>query len=45
MNSETINLIEKCRIIGVLDDGVASLGRTALAHLQQAQLVIGGTRT
>jgi precorrin-6Y C5,15-methyltransferase (decarboxylating) len=45
LNSETINLIEKCRIIGVLDDGVASLGRTALAHLQQAQLVIGGTRT
>ena len=45
MNSETINLIEKCRIIGVLDDGVASLSRMALAHLQQAQLVIGGTRT
>ena len=44
MNSETINLIEKCRIIGVLDDGVASLSRTALAHLAQAQLVIGGTR-
>ena len=44
MNSETINLIEKCRIIGVLDDGVASLSRAALAHLQQAQLVIGGTR-
>ncbi|CAN5456950.1 bifunctional cobalt-precorrin-7 (C(5))-methyltransferase/cobalt-precorrin-6B (C(15))-methyltransferase [soil metagenome] len=45
MNSETLPLIEKCRIIGVLDDGAASLGRTALAHLQQAQLVIGGTRT
>lgn len=46
MNSETTtNLIEKCRIIGVLDDGVASLSRTALAHLRQAQLVIGGTRT
>ena len=44
MNSETTNLIEKCRIIGVLDDGVASLSRTALAHLAQAQLVIGGTR-
>ncbi|CAM3324468.1 precorrin-6y C5,15-methyltransferase (decarboxylating) subunit CbiE [Polaromonas hydrogenivorans] len=44
MNSETINLIEKCRIIGVLDDGVASLSRAALAHLQQAQLVIGGAR-
>ena len=45
MNSETINLIEKCRIIGVLDDGVASLSRTAMAHLQRAQLVIGGSRT
>lgn len=44
MNSETINLIEKCRIIGVLDDGVASLSRAALAHLRQAQLVIGGMR-
>ena len=44
MNSETTNLIEKCRIIGVLDDGVASLGRAALAHLRQAQLVIGGAR-
>ncbi|MEO5606043.1 MAG: precorrin-6y C5,15-methyltransferase (decarboxylating) subunit CbiE [Polaromonas sp.] len=45
MNSETIPLIEKCRVIGVLDDGVASLGRGALAHLQQAKLVIGGART
>ena len=45
MNSETINLINKCRVIGVLDDGVASLSRTALAHLQQAQIVIGGLRT
>lgn len=42
MNSDSI---EKCRIIGVLDDGMASLSRMALAHLQQAQLVIGGTRT
>ena len=45
MNSETLNVIEKCRIIGVLDDGAASLGRAALAHLQRAQLVIGGSRT
>ena len=45
MNSENLPAIEKCRIIGVLDDGVASLSRTALAHLQQAQLVIGGSRT
>ncbi|NMM13989.1 MAG: precorrin-6y C5,15-methyltransferase (decarboxylating) subunit CbiE [Rhodoferax sp.] len=42
MNSESI---EKCRIVGVLDDGVNSLGQSALAHLQQAQLVIGGART
>ena len=45
MNIENINPIEKCRVIGVLDDGVASLSRTALAHLERAQLVIGGTRT
>lgn len=34
-----------CRIIGVLDDGIASLTPTALAHIQQADVVIGGTRT
>ena len=45
MNDEPMNLIEKCRILGVLDDGVASLGQSALAHLAQAQLVIGGGRT
>ncbi|HQS01523.1 MAG TPA: precorrin-6y C5,15-methyltransferase (decarboxylating) subunit CbiE [Polaromonas sp.] len=45
MNSETINLIEKCRIIGVLDDGVNSLSQSALTHLKAAQLVIGGART
>jgi len=39
------NSIERCRILGVLDDGVASLGHAARAHLQQAQLVIGGART
>ena len=44
MNSENFPAIEKCRIIGVLDDGVDSLSRSALAHLQQAQLVIGGSR-
>lgn len=43
MNTETE--LNRCRVIGVLDDGVASLGQTALAHLQQAQLVIGGERT
>ncbi len=34
-----------CRVIGVLDDGTASLGATALAHLRTADLVIGGART
>ena len=45
MNTEAMNLPQKCRILGVLDDGVASLGQNALAHLAQAQLVIGGGRT
>ena len=39
------NMTHKCRILGVLDDGAASLGRNAMAHLQQAQLVIGAART
>lgn len=34
-----------CRILGVLDDGAASLGAQALQHLRQAQLVIGAQRT
>ena len=34
-----------CRVIGVLDDGVASLGATALAHLRSADVVVGGSRT
>ncbi len=34
-----------CLILGVLDDGAASLGATALAHLRSADLVIGGART
>ena len=34
-----------CRVIGVLDDGVASLGPTALAYLRNADVVIGGART
>ena len=45
MNKEPMNTKEKCRVLGVLDDGVASLGQSALAHLVQAQLVIGGART
>ncbi|HEY8906143.1 MAG TPA: precorrin-6y C5,15-methyltransferase (decarboxylating) subunit CbiE [Rhodoferax sp.] len=43
MNSHTP--IEKCRILGVLDDGINSLSQSALVHLQQAELVIGGERT
>lgn len=34
-----------CRVIGVLDDGVASLNPTALARLRSADVVIGGART
>jgi precorrin-6Y C5,15-methyltransferase (decarboxylating) len=34
-----------CRVIGVLDDGVASLTATALAYLRNADVVIGGART
>lgn len=36
---------QPCRIIGVLDDGSASLTPCALAHIAEADLVIGGTRT
>ncbi len=42
---EPTTTMNRCRILGVLDDGDASLGRNALAHLQAAQLVIGGART
>lgn len=34
-----------CRVIGVLDDGVASLSATALAHIRTADVVIGASRT
>ena len=34
-----------CRVLGVLDDGIASLGPAARAYLQTADVVIGGTRT
>jgi len=34
-----------CRVIGVLDDGVASLSPTALAYIRNADVVIGGART
>lgn len=36
---------ERCRVIGVLDDGAASLGAAALDHLARADVVIGGART
>lgn len=45
ITNPTTNLITKCHIIGVLDDGISSLGGIAQAHLAQAQLVIGGSRT
>ncbi|MHB1122101.1 MAG: precorrin-6y C5,15-methyltransferase (decarboxylating) subunit CbiE [Ramlibacter sp.] len=45
MKAEPMNGMEKCRVLGVLDDGVRSLGQDALAHLRQAQLVVGATRT
>ena len=50
MNSSLNNLTnsrlaEPCRIIGVLDDGAASLTPTALKHIEAADLVIGSRRT
>jgi len=42
---QAVKLAEPCRIIGVLDDGAASLNVIALGHIQQADLVIGGPRT
>ncbi len=36
---------QPCRVIGVLDDGAASLGALALAHLRRARVVIGAPRT
>ncbi|WP_119153696.1 precorrin-6y C5,15-methyltransferase (decarboxylating) subunit CbiE [Caldimonas tepidiphila] len=35
----------RCRIVGVLDDGAASLGQAARSALAQADLVIGAPRT
>ncbi|WP_349431328.1 precorrin-6y C5,15-methyltransferase (decarboxylating) subunit CbiE [Methylomarinum sp. Ch1-1] len=37
-------MMEPCRIIGVLDNGSRSLTADALAYLQQAEVVIGGSR-
>lgn len=37
-------MTEPCRIIGVLDNGARSLTADALAHLSQAEVVIGGRR-
>lgn len=36
---------QPCRVIGVLDDGAASLSPTALALLRRADVVVGGSRT
>ena len=36
---------QPCRVIGVLDDGAASLSPTALALLRRADVVVGGGRT
>lgn len=38
-------MTEPCRIVGVLDNGVDGLTPRALAHIEAADLVIGGTRT
>ncbi|NPU93814.1 MAG: precorrin-6y C5,15-methyltransferase (decarboxylating) subunit CbiE [Gammaproteobacteria bacterium] len=43
--TETEQCPPRCRIIGVLDDGVASLHATALHHIRHADLVIGAART
>jgi len=37
--------MQACKIIGVLDNGIDSLTPNALAHLQQADVVIGAERT
>lgn len=38
-------MTEPCRIVGVLDNGVEGLTPGAFAHIEAADLVIGGTRT
>jgi len=38
-------MINQCRIIGVLDSGIDGLGAKAIAHIQEADLIVGGTRT
>ncbi|MDO4683792.1 MAG: precorrin-6y C5,15-methyltransferase (decarboxylating) subunit CbiE, partial [Lautropia sp.] len=43
--TETMTDPNRCRVIGVLDDGVASLTPTALARIRQADVVIGAPRT
>ncbi len=37
-------MTEPCRIVGVLDNGPAGLTPRVLAHIEEADLVIGGTR-
>lgn len=41
---ESCHRSRPCHVIGVLDDGAASLSRDALAHLQEADCVIGASR-
>ncbi|MCG8428862.1 MAG: precorrin-6y C5,15-methyltransferase (decarboxylating) subunit CbiE [Chromatiales bacterium] len=36
---------DRCRIIGVLDNGSEGLTRSALQHIGEADLVLGGSRT
>jgi len=43
--NDAMNTLPKCRVLGVLDDGAASLSQAALAHLAQTELVIGGQRS
>ena len=45
MNTDVFPDPNPCRVLGVLDDGAASLSATARAHLRAADRVIGGART
>lgn len=45
MNTDVFPDPNPCRVLGVLDDGAASLSATARAQLRAADRVIGGART
>ncbi len=49
IKSKSLNLNEStiisCRIIGVLDDGINSLSTQSLKYIEQADVVIGASRT